>query len=278
MKSIFTEKQYQTNIKDGITIFSPIGSSIGDEILLSGIIKKYEKDNPDEDVILLKMPSAIETEQILENYKPDKLFWCSTTNFLPKPDYPLIEFDLHMEATACAEVGFYSELGFNADVPVVFPALDGKKWVVLHFRNIKKAQGKNTNKETAIAVLGLLLDKVRNKNFDRIVLVGNDEETIHESPLRESVIDLRKKLSLQQIAWMIKNSLFYVGSDSGIAHVAGCCGVPMVSWGYQDRDWFPKVKNRDDCWFFVGENLSGVLQGIEDLCHSASLRDTSFLR
>ena len=113
-KNIFVNQNYKVNIKKGLTYFSPLGSSIGDHILFTAIKKKYKEDNPNETIEFFQMPVFM--DEILKQKKPDKLFWCSATNFLKKPD-DRIDFDLHKEVTRLASVGYYPELEFELDLP-----------------------------------------------------------------------------------------------------------------------------------------------------------------
>ncbi len=95
----------------------------------------------------------------------------------------------------------------------------------------------------------------------RIVLVGGAEE----SSLRETVltamrrpgavVDLGGKTSLGELAAVLRRCDLFVGNDSGVAHLAGCVGTPVVglfgptdprAWGpYGGEEWRPESEFGD---------------------------------
>jgi ADP-heptose:LPS heptosyltransferase len=85
-----------------------------------------------------------------------------------------------------------------------------------------------------------------------ILIFGGEKdlESAHEvlDGLECPVINLVGKLTLRQMAALFKHCNVFVGCDSGAAHIAAACGIPVVSlfsaaneeavW----RPWGPKVK------------------------------------
>jgi len=144
----------------------------------------------------------------------------------------------------------------------------GKEYVAFHIRNINKIKSKNTDPEYVERILDYLIDVWLTKGGESrcIVLVGNDESYGKKIDHLDydTVIDFRKKMTLEEIFTVIKHSKLFIGSDSGIAHLAGCCDVPIVSWGYVNEYWFPKVRNFDDCLFLIKEEsrIEVVLESI----------------
>lgn len=269
--SVFADRQYRRNIKGGITLFSPMGNSLGDKILFTAIQQKYISDNPDETVILLEMPRDMDIDDCIEIYKPAKFFWAAeVTNFLPCPDNPyIIKYDLHREATALAEIGVYPKLWFE---PEWFRddlfIMNRLNYIIFHIRNITKFPQKNTVIEQIKQILLPLIKFIKENNL-KLIILGNDKKIKDDAiefyfNMNDRVLDFRGILSMPEITYLIKYCPLFIGSDSGIAHLAACCNIPMVSWNYSDKAWFPKTQ-RTDCRFFTKTTkFEEVLQAIKE--------------
>jgi ADP-heptose:LPS heptosyltransferase len=146
--------------------------------------------------------------------------------------------------------GFYAELAITAKKPNVDKTFD----VILHFRNVAKCKDKNISISEAEKVLAILQGL-------SVGLVGNDEKIIGEN--LGSVIDLRNKLSLGEIAWLMQRAKLFVGKDSGVAHLAGVCNVPyLIGWNYVSKKWFPKTRSKGD-YFISREGFDEALRAIK---------------
>lgn len=278
---IFADKQYPVNIKNASSFIYPANSmSLGDNILMTMISQAYLKDNPDEAVSLL--PFGYDILEEVKRDRPNKLFLRSDATCITDKEIeklkrltPVFEFELHRECHELWKQGNYPV--FNTEKINEFSvqsAISAEKiheselykhwiwnlnqdYIVFHIRNIQKIKSKNTDPEWVENLLHYLIYNWATK-LDKpcfIVLVGNDTSYGRkiEHLAFDSVIDLRKKLTISEIARVIEQSKLFVGSDSGIAHLAGCCNVPMVCWGFQNEYWFPKVRNIEDCMFLTKE-------------------------
>jgi hypothetical protein len=223
--SVIVKGRYEKNIP-GTTVFGSMGDALGDRVVQKAVLDYYKKDNPDERVLVgdkyLDMPH-------------NKLFWArdiqsrdNKTLAMP-PD--AIWFRVNNEANLLVKQGVYASwdnfIKPNISLPGVF--------AVVHFRNASKGKCKNVHLSKKIRILQELKDYA-------VVVVGNDEREPGE-PLTENIVDLRYKLNLDEIAWLCKNCLIFVGPDSGVAHVAAAAGCDnMVCFGYGAMNWTPKTK------------------------------------
>jgi ADP-heptose:LPS heptosyltransferase len=105
------------------------------------------------------------------------------------------------------------------------------------------------------------------------VMVGTveDREFISHiiSTTSVDIKDFSGKLSLLELAELVKNASLFVGVDSGPAHIAGTSGVPTVILfsGINDpRQWAPKGKGVKIVCPRPGRPLASIR--IEDVCRA----------
>lgn len=229
--SVIAAGRYQKNIKDAVTLFSPMGNALGDGIMQEVVRRRYAADNPDEHIVNLGL---VTPDDAIAQYRPTKFFWCDVTNFVLFPGVEKTTwFSLCNEAEEYARQGYYPELMFDVK-PVEVP----ESYVVLSARNVNKAPMKNAEP----VILNKILISLYNEYKDlKVVVVGNDfkDETVYYDP--EYVIDMRFKLGLPEIAYVCQHSKLVIGKDSGILHLAAAAGANVVGWGYADLRWRPKA-------------------------------------
>jgi heptosyltransferase-2 len=91
------------------------------------------------------------------------------------------------------------------------------KWIVLHpFAGAK-------SKEWPIDRFQELIGRLKNIAYD-ILLVGSK----NDPGVFENVVDLRGKLSLPQLAYLVKRARLFTGLDSGPANIAAALNVPCI--------------------------------------------------
>jgi len=261
--TIIGEKKYPVNIENSTTVFTAIGdgklgAGLGDRILFEVVRRKYIEDNPDENVIFLKVDDDHEK---ISSFYPTKIFlnefYREDTGRLNNK--AVIRYKMINEVCYFAEHGIYPRTMYELVRPnVELP----EKYMVVHLRNIeKKPDDKNVSMEIATKIMRLL-----NGSQHNIVLVGNDNRFREETWENDNVLDLRNKLSLEEISWIIKNAMLYIGRDSGLVHLAATCGTRIVSWGFISDEWFPKMPsnkfaallNRDSNWDNIGNVIKNT--------------------
>ncbi len=218
-----------------------MGNALGDRIMHEVIKRKYKEDNPDE---VIHFPdNAFEARDLRKAQGFNKIFWADIsipidTGFQKEymmPPNGAKWFSVSSEATAYAKMGIYPGLPFQPTKPgIKIP----KKYVAVHFRNIHKGdEKKNVSEILAYKILNLL------KSYGiPTLIVGNDAkyETI-ESEIGSLAQDLRGPMSIPRLAWVLREAALYVGSDSGLAHLAAVSGCQnIVTWNYVNENWFPK--------------------------------------
>lgn len=235
-----------------------MGKSLGDRIISQAIIDRYVADNPDENLIIL---NSIENyDEIIKTKHPVKIFLCDIGNINWFPG--AFWFSITNESKALASQGWYSRLPSDIKIDAGKKELTSKnllentdiaqlqKWVIMHLRNIPKQQEKNIAPHYALEILKLLDAFHKKKIIKGTAIVGNDEASDglrmqdFQFMIGESmpILDLRNRLSLSEIAWLCNQAGLYIGSDSGIAHVAGASRCrKLVVWGYDSERWFPIV-------------------------------------
>jgi len=281
---IFANKQYPVNIKNGKSFIYPTDSlSLGDNILMTMISQVIFRDNPDEEISLL--PFSYDIVQEVKRERPKKLFLridstCVTDKDIEKLEKltQVFKFELHQECHALWKRGEYpifSPKSAETIHELSVRHYDYRDWnikseyVVFHIRNINKIRSKNTDPEWVEKILDHLIYNWTTKQEKPcfVVLVGNDDSYGRkiEHLAYDTVVDFRNKLTLDEIYHVISSSKLFIGSDSGIAHLAGCCNVPMVCWGFESELWFPKVRNIKDCLFLTKaeSKIEVVLKEIE---------------
>ena len=245
---VFRDWEYKRNIKNGVTVFAPVGGfDLGDRIVFEVIRRRYKIDNPDEKIIF---PEAVFDPEVVKlKLRPDKFFWSDVSQFAAMPE-GCVYYELYQEAEALCEIGWYPAWAVN-ELPEAGLRRGGgntvldrageflnRDFVVLHLRHIKKRAEKNVPIDLARGVFNALMEQKRN-----IVLLGNDEPYTGMITAFSNVLDLRNKLDLPEVAQVLKKAKLFMGSDSGIAHLAGACSLcPMVVWGLWGEVYRPKVR------------------------------------
>ncbi len=220
--------QYPKNIKGGVTLFSPFGEGLGDLIVSTNIKEKYLLDNPGEYVIFSESWEQFKAH--LNNKRLVKIFVSSIPGQFRRISGPNVyRIVIQRESKNIKKFGMiYPQ---NIEKPCKPAYLLPDKYITVHLRNIDKVKSKNIKPRLIMPLLDYIADL-----GVKVVFVGNDK------PLNcgENIygLDLRGKLSLGQIGYVLENSLMFLGRDSGIAHIAGATGCPAVVWGYETSEWF----------------------------------------
>jgi hypothetical protein len=223
-------REYEMNIPGAEVFFSPIGEGLGDNIVKKVIQDYYLKDNPSETVHFAN--SIIDIYDFLKGRKKyKKVFWSDISIGLLEKPGECINYSIPSESKIMALHGIYPKWDSFEDPNIPLP----KQYAVFHQRNINKSTFKNIQPVYAFQIEKLFVQM----NFP-VVILGNDMPVTGEAnPL---IIDLRKRLKVDEIAWVIRNAAFYVGVDSGISHLAGACSeIPMITFQHKNNDWFPRV-------------------------------------
>lgn len=70
---------------------------------------------------------------------------------------------------------------------------------------------------------------IESKKIENIILVGTTEEKKRSGEmLLEGIIDLRGQTDLDELAYLLKYAVFFIGNDSGPAHLAAAQSVRIV--------------------------------------------------
>ena len=234
--TVIADRKYKRNIKGGITLFSPMDSMMGDRVVFESILRWYKLENPDETIKYLNHCDPV---AMILKYNPVKFFWASTTNLLDCPKHKsIIRYNVAREASALAIKGHYPALWFKPKKVDVKPF---GRYICFSARNIAKARWKNAE-PYIVNRMYMHFDKlVREGVIDKVVLIGMDEpiDGVYE-PTDEFVVDMRKKLKLEESAYILSKALLTVGKDTGTMHLASAAGSPIIAWGYTEAEW--KVK------------------------------------
>ena len=254
-----------------VTLFTPIGTkgvgtALGDQILTKLVFDQYVKDNPNEQVTFLTPEN--DTLKWIEELKPDKIF-ISEFNSANKEEIEklpgAIKYRMINEICNYARDGVYPENPFKSKY-VFHKDFD---YAVLHVRDINKIPDhiqtvngpidikKNMPKDEAYK---LALELGRDRT---VVIVGNDKrgDTIQELG---NVIDLRYRLTLSQIAGVLKNCKLFVGRDSGLVHLAAACGANIIAYNFSGQKWFPKTDSSKYKAFMKNIPFKEVLETIKN--------------
>lgn len=109
--------------------------------------------------------------------------------------------------------------------------------------------GANFSKKIWPAESYALLANSLARFFDTVLLVGNQQDaelaTVFKEKCRLSVINFCGKLDLLQTAALMEKSLFFIGNDSGLGHLASAVGLKTFTiFGVgQPRRYAPWSKN-----------------------------------
>ena len=119
----------------------------------------------------------------------------------------------------------------------------------------------NPLKEWPVDYFKTLLEKICLSGPVKVFfLVGSSEEQ-KRTPmlLKENVIDLRGSTNLHELACLLDGALFFIGNDSGPAHVAAAQGVPTIVLASLTNDirvWHPWTKKLCILSASPGETIS----------------------
>ena len=224
------------------TYFAYTGDRLGDKILFEFLLEQYKKANPKELVNVLPNFKSTDDARRFIMYNADvsdKIFWSDVSG--PMPDLQgIIWYPLTSEVNHYRDAGIYPEWKtFKIPKKDVISYIEHNgliEWfVVLHLRNIEKCPSKNSTLEE----FGIVRDMLKHL---RVIIVGNDGCSDYEENLPDKWLDLRNKLTLNEIAYIMKRCEYFIGKDSGIVHLAAACGVKIVTWGYKSSPWIPKCK------------------------------------
>jgi len=236
-------------LENKTTVFTVSGKALGDFINFTSIKNYYPQDNPDEKVIFLT--DWLSYDDIIRIYNPGKIFWsniaadpydCLTDRYIVMNKEKAYWYNMMNEVRNYASQNRFPILPFPISInPCMIPK---EKYFVVHFRNIhdiKKGTDKNINKFQAKEIMDICLS-----TGATFVLIGNDE--IYDEELLEwcndKVLNLKHKLTLSQIRYVIKHAQGYVGSDSGLAHLAGTVNQDIFLFN-QVIGWEPVTINSD---------------------------------
>ena len=267
--TIISSGRYPKNLKGEITLFSPFGEGLGDNIVGTNIKKKYLLDNPDEYVFFAHSWHDFRFFYVTKN--PKKIFISSLPGkFNEIVGKNVYKYILPVESKNIAKDWvIYPELLVKPIKSKYFDCAD--QYVVVHLRNVEKVKSKNVNPSLVEKILDYLTFSIGLQ----VVFVGNDMPlNIGESAFGK---DFRSKLSLAEIEHVLSRALLFVGRDSGIAHVAAAVNCPSVVWGYNSANWIPATRGkfesllrRESTFENIADRINKILgispEGIP--CHS----------
>jgi len=235
---IISEKRYKPiNVKGRTTMFSAVGGgflgeALGDYTLFEVIERMYKRDNPDENVIFLRVADDHAAE--VNKHNPIKWFvseFNRSDTYFDRPN----TYKLHAINDVCAyaEKGIYPQLRYEPKHPGVDLPFE---FVACHFRNIEKAPARPTPERNVTTELAnRIIDTIHAAGLP-VVLVGKDDPVTDRAD-----IDLNWKLELPEIAWVCRESALYVGRDSGVIHLAAAAGARIFGWNFSSEKWIPKT-------------------------------------
>jgi len=79
------------------------------------------------------------------------------------------------------------------------------------------------------------------------------------------VIDLRKKLAIKEIVYLLNFAELFIGTASGPVHLAGCCHTKMVTWNYVNPDWYPKTANKQIWLYYFDSKVDRIINDIKEM-------------
>lgn len=95
-----------------------------------------------------------------------------------------------------------------------------------------------------------------------IILIGKEDERDKLDSIctaGENILNLGGKLSLKQIAYLMKNCSLYIGNDSGLTHLAHQLNTPLIAiiGGGKYGKFFPYKERQDAVFLFDQMNCFG---------------------
>lgn len=238
---IIANRRYKVNQKETATIISPMGDALGDRVMHEVVVRKYRQDNPDEILVVCEaVQDWYNAGEKTQGRHVEKIFWADLTNFM-NPPMGVTWFSVSNEAEYLAKnCEMYPRPWFQLEDPKIrLP----ERYIALHIRNVPKCESKNMTQREFDLVMG------ETKGIP-VVLIGNDFPAYfcgHKVGLFEAmdfnteILDLRTELTLPQIGHVLQKAEFFIGKDSGMAHLAAACGTRGISWGYASDRYFPKA-------------------------------------
>ncbi len=105
----------------------------------------------------------------------------------------------------------------------------------------------NPAKEWPFECFAELMEKlIQSGMVKTIFLAGTAEEREKApAPKQDSIIDLRGLTDLQELACLLEGAAFFIGNDSGPAHLAAAQGIPVIVLASRTNDiktWHPWTK------------------------------------
>ncbi len=201
IKVIYKMRRYK--IKIGVTLTPSFSSSL--IFFLAGIKKRagFSKDG-----FLLNFKFNADKkhrEHIIEEYK--KIFYLVSYEFDFKNNKQEIFLNLKQEKEILSKFNFDKKF-FKIIISPFVQYGPAKMW------DIK-------NVEILIKSLIKRFKKVK------IYIIGTEEDKKYKI-LNDNIIDLRGQTSLKEIIYLIKNTNFFIGNDSGIMHIADAFNIPSI--------------------------------------------------
>lgn len=235
----------------GVTLFASVGENLGHVVLFDAIKRYYEEQNPNETIIYLTPVETLDIEQHPRWGDANKIFWADISNIRLMPnDKRVYYYRFTSELEALEKRGIYPQ--WNKKEPIDCINIS-EPFVVLHARNSRKNPEKNMTPNEFDDIL-------QRACVAPVYVVGNDAPFDNE----ENVIDLRKQLTLDQIAWLCSrpNCLATVGRDSGVLHLAAAAGSYVIGYGYKSNYfWTPKTAvDRSVAFTFSGEGYNSFIK------------------
>jgi exopolysaccharide biosynthesis WecB/TagA/CpsF family protein len=114
-----------------------------------------------------------------------------------------------------------------AQSPSILPKPDHQKRVVIH----AGSGGYSLARRWDVEKFAQVADELHRRYDAQIVLVGgkNDDGLAVEACMISPCVNLTGQTTLAELAGIIADADVYIGADSGVMHLAGAIGVPMVA-------------------------------------------------
>ena len=106
-----------------------------------------------------------------------------------------------------------------------------------------------------------VLSYVTNTKGIQCVIVGSLEDAQNKISTNENICNLLGKTNLEELAAILSGAEFFVGADSGPAHIAACTGIPTIilfSGVNNPEQWAPKGDNVHIIYPGKGKDLSSI--------------------
>ncbi len=219
-------------------MFGPAGPGIGDYLFKNFVMAQFSRIHPGVEIL-----NVTGTARIASKIGADRVFWADNAGPLNPAPAGAIPYILTNEVHAFVKDGYWPRLWFDPQEYDLPRGVDLRNSVVVNLRNIPRCDPKNVTDLEADNLYKILVHLKARGEVDRIILMGNDAP-LSMTWLPEFALDLRNKLTLPEIAWLCRRSLFTVGKDSGILHIAAAAGGYVIGWGYKVSQWRPLAPER----------------------------------